>query len=280
MNETEKGSHAISEAFTLAFITFCGFFFSFLFQYGYFSFFKIPINLMVSLFRVDIVMVSVMIIGISLALSLFFTFVNVLSMMGIFERDTALKRAISSNIPIILFGLTEIALHIDDARRWIPTVAFVIFYTIVEFGVPLLRFRSANTLEEKLKLDEDSEREILQKSIYAKFVVKLGKTPVLFVLYFIFAALIIPDMGEIYARSQKQFMVAHCASLPYVVLAADDDGLWALGISDADKGMTEEIRYVSKVSSDECTGIFTFEELGPLKTSNSLGKIDSREGEK
>jgi hypothetical protein len=229
--------------------------FSFYYEKGYASVFKIPTAF------IDVSLRTILLFGaISFGLFLlFFPLADLLVQFSLRNSNPTLRRAISPLIPLIFLLWIEIYLFgIQEWLRWGPFALGLIIVLIFFFVFPLVVQKGSN-FSDKLKAQEEVDAKF--PGVFTVIGKNFGKEFVILIIALIYGIIISESIGVSEAIRQKEFLITN-TNPEMVVLRIYGDNLICAPF-DRDSGIVETNFMVLKVPTD--TGLkLKLENIGSL----------------
>lgn len=231
-----------------------GYLSAFSFQYGYFSYFSIPIYFI----EINITTIVIAAVTVFIIFAAYAGILDLISKFGFFKKKTEFNKRIRIIIVLGIFVL--IFLDLYKFRNLVATLIFIGYYLIIVFiliGIPILKNRDKKTLEERFVFDKESnvsseDDSFLQKLIQRDFKVTVAITMGLLV---ILAAYI---SGNSQAFGQKNFLVPEGAN--YILIQKYDSHIIGVGYNPETKKITNSIYLIENNKVEK----LIWQELGPL----------------
>lgn len=249
-----------SEAVKIAFIPIAAQLILFVFEYGYFNYFKIPITL-IAFDLGDLFIVSFGILSLG-ALSYYYGNL-ILSLIRSTKEPVRdkLLRGYGSTIFLVVMALIY---GPKLWREWIAALVAVMFILTSEFLIPLLRFRGKGSYIDKLTSHAElrSKSAKLEKnSLLDKLYAQLGPK----VLIFLVILYLIYNFGRATAMRQEKFLTSS-TNPETVVLWMGDDKFLVAPFNRSTRTIGPGFQFL--LLGEDPTIIYYEQRIGPLLLTN------------
>ena len=258
MKNTKSEKPRISERIILALSSAGAYLFSFYYEKGYASVFKIPTSL-ISITLTSVLIFGAILIGIILAV---LPYLNFLLFLTIGKTHPAIQRAV---IPVILFFMfLVIQIYVfgfSNWKNWSFLLVILVVLLVLQFVFPLITQRG-KTYVEKLEAQENSDRQTVDT--YALMQNKFGNESLLVILLFLFGMFTASSAGTAEAIKQEDFLVTNTTP-ELVVLRIYGDNLIGVPFEQTTGEIAQNFSIIK--NTGETGLVLRLEHLGQLHLS-------------
>jgi len=250
------------EGILLGLITALGYICAFCYEKGYCDFFNIPhdfISISISSIIVAISAVSIILAG------LFFT------IEFLMLTEAGRKTAVGRRIRILMYPTLPVIFCIFlgvSWKLWILFVPLLIFFTLIEFGYPLLTQRHVKGFINKLVAQDIHELKHPKPTLTTKIASTVGERGIVLIITLIWLPFVSSSIGTRDARQETQFTVINVKNSPtkLVVLRLYSNKLVCAPLDINNKKVTREL-HILNLDSQEI--ILEKVKIGPLDLAES-----------
>lgn len=258
LNNEGKSLTIFTEGILLAIVPVAAYSLTFAFEAGYFKYFGIPLNLI----QINSQIVFIAIASLSFVLFTIFLVANFISIYWPSHRALQIKliRLLLVTIPLIWFFL----IHGRMLRHWEVFVGIVGLVVLVEFVLPIFKFRNKKSYLEKLSESEISANKEPSKHLCSRLFNYLGTFGTAFVIAVLMGSFMSYDLGQAQATAQKEYLTVGESSNIVVLQVYNDMFICAPFNRD-----TKEIapKFFFKKLGEDPNLMFVREKIGPLKST-------------
>ncbi len=210
MPDTESKSPKISEGLFLAFASAGLYLFTFYYEKGYASVFKIP----VSLITLDIKTILSFGVVFLTIFTVLFVIINFLALVTMNTLHPVILRNMVPLLPVAFFLLAQIYIYgIANWQKWVFFLGLFLYFTYLQFIFPL-RTQKNGSYREKLEAQQKHEQKITDLPILLRK--RFGNDALVVVIVFLIGIAVSENIGIAEAMSQKDFLVTN--TIPKMVV--------------------------------------------------------------
>lgn len=228
----------LKEAIIIPVLTLFGYMVAFLYQAGYFAYYHIPRDLI----EVNLTNIFIAIIALSAILWFGISFINSLSLMGMFKRDTALKRFLVSNFLLLLITLILGYFLSYSLKAVIMTVLIILF----SYGMAMIfgGFKGKG-IEQRLLHQEEVDRELDKNDIIVKFANNIGVFN--FKMFMILILVLIMTYGYGYSKAKNTEEYTFLVDLPQTaIIKIYNNNFIGLEVNEETKTFTDKFTLINR----------------------------------
>lgn len=230
---------------------------AFAYQSGYASYFGIPPLLLTP--TIGTVLKAAGAVGLA-----FLSFWNMANAIWPFvpRGESALHKVIRRMLVIALIAGLIVFHLLDGWRAWMALASFVSFFAFFELVFPLIVNRKVVGYENKLRAQEDIERNAQKHSLAEKAALVMGESGLRLAVAALLLLLLATVVGNNAARNQKDYYVL--AEPPNAVVLSMGENILILGTYDP-RTMTLSGTYIVEQLSDSHRWSLEKKRIGRLK---------------
>lgn len=246
-------------------ISMIGYMAAFFYEYGYITYFDIsPYFIEINLTTIFISVTTSFVIFFAL-----FSLINIFSTSGLIDNDTAIGRSRFLIVVFVApFVLSKILIYGYAWKEWIFAVFIFLILIIVEFVHPIIFRKDKKTLEEKLLAQEELESKIIEKDLFRKIVLMIGRMPFIFIFAALFFLSIANDIGKNEAMKQKIFPVVE-TDFPSVAIRIYSQSIIAVSFDEETKTLQKKLFILDKGDLYQQGLYLDYQDIGPLTYFNN-----------
>ncbi len=204
---------------------------AFSYQAGYFAYYKIPQDLI----EINLTSILIAIIALFSVLWIILSFTNILSLMGLLKRDTALKRSlVATFVSLIPALILSYLLSSYKLLLYVISILFVSYLLAIIFG----GFKGKG-IEQRLLNQEAIDRELDKSDLFLKFANNVGIYNFRFLITVIMVVWLAYYCGYSKAKNTEVYVFLSDTSQTSIVKIYDDS-LIGLEIDEESKTFTNK----------------------------------------